>query len=365
MLSGSPDGGRRRAAAAALLAVLSALACGSEREGEGGVLVLEPGEVVATYPDPEAGDVPTPGQLSALALTDDHLYVTDPMAARVHRFARDGGYLNSLGRKGEGPGEFRQPAEVEVGPDGDVWVIDPPSARVTRFRPDGTVVSMHPAPNPVTMDFALFPGERFVVPTPRRDRLLAIVGPEDEIAELAPAPDAPPALRSLPPRKRFGFRAAFLESDTADGSVYLVLNREDYGVWDLRLDEESGSITRPGDLAVPGWLDGALDAALREETESLRDSGLSPVPFNDLHLTPSGLWLTTGALDVLGVSLPLDRDGRPVLVRPSRRDGEVDDRFRDVRHSTLGPERFFAVYPTRVRVFALDTVGVLDESEIP
>lgn len=363
MLSRSPGGGRRRVAAAALLAALTALACESERDE--GVLILEPGEVVATYPDSEAGDVPTLGQLAALAITDDHLYVTDQMARRVHRFALDSGYLNSLGGEGEGPGEFQQPAEVEVGPGGDVWVIDPASARVTRFRPDGGVVSMHPAPNPVTMDFALFPGERFVVPTPSEDRLLAVVGPEDEIAELAPAQEAPRALRSLPLRERFGFRAAFLESDTADGSVYLALNREDYGVWDLRLDESSGSITRPGDLAVPEWLDEALEAALREESEDLGDTDLSPLPFNDLHLTPSGLWLTTGSLDVLGVSLPLEPDGRPVLVRPARRGGEVDGRFGEVRHSTLRPEGFYAVEPTRVRVFALDTVGVRRDPEIP
>lgn len=363
MLSRSPGGGRRRVAAAALLAALTAAACEAERDE--GALVLEPGEVVATYPDPGAADAPTLGRIAALAVTDDHMYVTDQMAGRVHRFSLDSGYLNSLGGEGEGPGEFQQPAEVEVGPAGDVWVIDPASARVTRFRPDGTLVSMHPAPRPVTMDFALFPGERFVVPTPSRDELLAIVGPEDEIAELAPGPDAPPALTSLPPRERFGFRAAFLESDATDGTVYLVLNRESWGVWDLRLDEATGAVTRPGDLAVPAWLEEALDAAIREETESLRDTGLSPVPFNDLRLTPSGLWLTTGALDVLGVSLPPGPDGRSVVVRPSRRAGEVDGRFRDVRHASLRPEGFYAAEPTRVRVFALDTVGVRRGPEIP
>lgn len=356
------QGTRGRGVTAAALLMCVGLAACDTGPGEG-VLVVEPGPVVATYPEPGADDPPAIGFVSALHAAGDEIWVVDQQAARVHRFEADGAHLGAVGREGEGPGELQKPTEVVVGPDGDVWVADPPAGRVTRFRPDGSLAEERRAPFGST-DFGLLPGGRMVVPSPTRDRLLAVVGPENEITELSAGPDSPAALASMSPRERFGFMGTFLETDPESGEVYFLLNRETYGLWRMRVDEEAGTVARPGRIAIPGWLDEALTDTREEQREDLGEAGLQFVPFNDLRLTGRGLWLTTGPLGVVGVRLPVEDGGRPVVVRPSEDD--VDEgRLQGLLHASLRPEGLYAAYPTEVRVFALDTVGVRREPDLP
>ena len=47
-------------------------------------------------------------------------------------------YLGQWGSPGSGPGEFRQPSEITIGPRGSVWVLDHQNARLQQFDPDGT-----------------------------------------------------------------------------------------------------------------------------------------------------------------------------------------------------------------------------------
>ncbi|HYR12316.1 MAG TPA: hypothetical protein VEQ60_31300 [Longimicrobium sp.] len=70
---------------------------------------------------------------------DGTLYVSQPQEHVVKIYRADGRYLRSLGREGEGPGEFAQP--TTLGWRGDsLWVADPAQARISLFRPDGTFV---------------------------------------------------------------------------------------------------------------------------------------------------------------------------------------------------------------------------------
>ena len=73
---------------------------------------------------------------------DETIYVADYGALdRVHRFDREGNHLGTLGRRGEGEGEFLRPEGLAVGEGGDLYVIDCGHHRVLRFRPDGSFVS--------------------------------------------------------------------------------------------------------------------------------------------------------------------------------------------------------------------------------
>ena len=73
---------------------------------------------------------------------DETIYVADYGAEdRVHRFDRAGNHLGTLGRRGEGEGEFLRPEGLAIGEGGDLFVIDCGHHRVLRFRPDGTYVS--------------------------------------------------------------------------------------------------------------------------------------------------------------------------------------------------------------------------------
>lgn len=348
--------GRSRAGRlAAVVAAAVAAACGPDAEP--GVAVLEPEERVAVYPAPDAGDAPALGRLSSVAVAGDEIYVTDQQAGQVHRFARGGGHLNVLGRQGEGPGELQNPTEVEVGPGGDVWVADPPGGRVTRFRPDGRLVELRRAPYGGS-DFGLLPDDRMLVPSPTEGELLAVVGPGDEITELSPGPDGPAALAALTPQQRLGFMGTFLEADPTDGPGYFLVNRLAPSLWSLGVDEAGGTVDDVRRIPMPGWLTDALASRAEEQRQALGEAGLQFVPFNDLQLTPSGLWLTTGPIDVIGVHLPTREGGPAAVVRPSGGADGSDGRFRGMLHAGLGPGGLYAVFPTEVRVFHLDTVAV-------
>lgn len=74
-----------------------------------------------------------------LALASDgSLYVSDGYGnARVHKFDPDGRYRSSWGKPGEGPGEFRVPHGIAVGPADTVVVADRENSRLQFFGPDG------------------------------------------------------------------------------------------------------------------------------------------------------------------------------------------------------------------------------------
>jgi hypothetical protein len=65
---------------------------------------------------------------------DGSLLVLDKMAGEVRWFGSEGSILGRAGRMGAGPGEFREPVEMVVGPHGLVHVLDPPNLRISTFR---------------------------------------------------------------------------------------------------------------------------------------------------------------------------------------------------------------------------------------
>jgi len=69
---------------------------------------------------------------------DGSLYISDGYGnARIHRYSHDGIHLSSWGEPGNGPGEFRVPHGIAVGPDGTVVVADRENSRLQFFSPDG------------------------------------------------------------------------------------------------------------------------------------------------------------------------------------------------------------------------------------
>ena len=73
------------------------------------------------------------GSVSAIAVDDDHnVYVLDGQARHVRVFDSDGTYVNTLGRDGEGPGEFKVPIGLAIS-NGRLLVRDPANGRVQLF----------------------------------------------------------------------------------------------------------------------------------------------------------------------------------------------------------------------------------------
>ncbi len=73
------------------------------------------------------------GSVSAIAVDDDHnLYVLDRQARHVRVFDSEGTYVKTLGRDGEGPGEFKVPIGLAIS-NGRLLVRDPANGRVQLF----------------------------------------------------------------------------------------------------------------------------------------------------------------------------------------------------------------------------------------
>ncbi|MCD4701129.1 MAG: 6-bladed beta-propeller, partial [Candidatus Aegiribacteria sp.] len=53
---------------------------------------------------------------------DGRILIVDRLKNRVLIFSPDGEYMASIGREGEGPGEFNMPSTVEILPDGGVLI---------------------------------------------------------------------------------------------------------------------------------------------------------------------------------------------------------------------------------------------------
>lgn len=63
------------------------------------------------------------------------VFVVDMRLQTVHVVDSSGRPLRTLGRAGDGPGEFRFPSRVTSGPDGHVFVLDQYSGRITEYSP--------------------------------------------------------------------------------------------------------------------------------------------------------------------------------------------------------------------------------------
>lgn len=120
-------------------------------------------------------------QFGAIAWIDvdaeGRIYVLDQQAQNVRVFDGEGDYLRTIGRPGNGPGEF-SPAVMAVIPAGGdtLFVPDAMQQRVHRFLADGTEVGSFPIPltEGISTKWKLLPDGRLAqevrpAPTPNQD----------------------------------------------------------------------------------------------------------------------------------------------------------------------------------------------------
>ena len=70
--------------------------------------------------------------------SNGNIYVIDSSSAHIRVFDRSGQYLWTIGRKGQGPGEFQMPGFVQTTSQGEIAVYDYQAQRLVFFSPDGT-----------------------------------------------------------------------------------------------------------------------------------------------------------------------------------------------------------------------------------
>jgi DNA-binding beta-propeller fold protein YncE len=68
---------------------------------------------------------------------DGNVYVADHKNHRVQKFSPDGHFLSQFGSYGTGRGELNRPSAVTVDPDGDVYICDWANDRVQLFNSEG------------------------------------------------------------------------------------------------------------------------------------------------------------------------------------------------------------------------------------
>jgi len=77
---------------------------------------------------------------------DGNVYLLDQQLNEVRVFSPDGDYLHTIGREGEGPGEFRAAADMFFLPNGNLGVLQLAPGRIVAFTLAGEPADDYPTP---------------------------------------------------------------------------------------------------------------------------------------------------------------------------------------------------------------------------
>lgn len=104
---------------------------------------------VGSVDDPDVGF----SRIEGVEVGDDGtVYVLEGQVPEIRVFSPDGRRIRTVGRSGEGPGEFRAPRQFGLLGD-TLWVNDARNQRISWFGPDGALVhEMRTTPLPVETD---------------------------------------------------------------------------------------------------------------------------------------------------------------------------------------------------------------------
>ena len=75
---------------------------------------------------------------------DGTFFIADRRDFNIKVFDKDGNHLRTIGKKGEGPGEFQYVAYITFIPDGRLLVMDFQARRTSLFESSGEFISSHP-----------------------------------------------------------------------------------------------------------------------------------------------------------------------------------------------------------------------------
>ncbi len=67
-----------------------------------------------------------------------NIYVLDMGDVTIKKYNSQGKYIQSIGRKGQGPGEFQRPWLIQISNQNNINVLDTGSRKITAFRADGS-----------------------------------------------------------------------------------------------------------------------------------------------------------------------------------------------------------------------------------
>ncbi len=68
---------------------------------------------------------------------EENIYVVDIQGNQIREFNKNGGFLRTIGREGQGPSEFQQITNIQITPENELMVHDRYTSRLTFFSLDG------------------------------------------------------------------------------------------------------------------------------------------------------------------------------------------------------------------------------------
>jgi hypothetical protein len=91
-----------------------------------------------SIPGPEGKDEPMFSQIRGIAVDEEErIYILDIKEGHIKVFDRLGNYLNTIGKKGQGPGEMQYPAFISITPRNEIVIEDPAVRRLTFYSLEG------------------------------------------------------------------------------------------------------------------------------------------------------------------------------------------------------------------------------------
>jgi hypothetical protein len=79
---------------------------------------------------------------------ENNVYLLDAQLNQVVVLSPEGGLVRTIGREGEGPGEFRRPSDLFFTPDGNVAVVQRMPGKIVLLTPQGEPAGDLPVPEP-------------------------------------------------------------------------------------------------------------------------------------------------------------------------------------------------------------------------
>jgi len=89
-----------------------------------------------------------------------NVYLLDAQLNQVFIFSPNGEHIRSIGREGEGPGEFQRPSDLFMTADGNVAVMQRMPGRIVLLTPEGDPLGNMSVPEPPDGGMQLFAGGR-------------------------------------------------------------------------------------------------------------------------------------------------------------------------------------------------------------
>ena len=101
------------------------------------------------------------GLINKVLIDDDNnIYLLDAQLSEISVFSPEGELLSTLGREGDGPGEFRGPTDMAFLPDGSIGVLQAFPGKVIKLNLDGTEAGTWPMGDPTKGAFYIMRGLR-------------------------------------------------------------------------------------------------------------------------------------------------------------------------------------------------------------